>query len=186
QNLFGVGSDRGGFQAFSTSRLQLIQHNFAKGRPSGAPAFLARAKFLTFAFFERVPNAERQHIIEAQRTVGRLLHRLFWPRPFRNCAHPPHFFQKRGLPNVFPDGKQSLPQARDPPRHIRVARDRPSVHKRRSPASGGTSAGAQQRAGPATLQYGRSPSGRSHPSSSQPRRRPKNVNRTGFSRSSTE
>ena len=56
QNLFGVGSDRGGFQAFSTSRLQLIQHNFAKGRPSGAPGFLARAKFLTFAIFERVPN----------------------------------------------------------------------------------------------------------------------------------
>ncbi len=109
QNLFGVGSDRGGFQAFSTSRLQLIQHNFAKGRPSGAPGFLARAKFLTFAIFERVPNAERQHIIEAQRTVGRLLHRLFWPRPLRNCAHPPHFFQKRGLPNVFPDGKVACP-----------------------------------------------------------------------------
>ena len=96
------------FEPVRAGRLQLIQHNFAKGRPSGAPAFLARAKFLTFAIFERVPNAGRQHIIEAQRTVGRLSHRLFWPRPFRNCAHPPHFFQKRGLPNVFPDGKSNL------------------------------------------------------------------------------
>ena len=125
QNLFGLGSDRGGFQAFSTSRLQLIQHNFAKGRPSGAPGFLARAKFLTFAFFVARPQrgTSTHHRSSADRrpTFASLVLGLV----HSETAHTRRISSRSEVFQTFSQMGSAIfaPKARDPPRHIRVARD---------------------------------------------------------------
>ena len=105
---FGMGSDRGGFRAFSASRSQALKHKLAKGCSSGAPAFLARVEFLTVAFRDRVHNTERQYVIEIPTNRDPTFASIVLASSIRQPRTPVAFLPQRGLPNVFPYGKINL------------------------------------------------------------------------------